>query len=51
MHDTNSKFPEESTIQHQTMFTLQDTADIPPQMPLDNTEFIAYMSIQLEKVL
>ena len=31
---TNSKFPEESTIEHQTMFTPQDTAHAPPQMPL-----------------
>ena len=48
---TKSKFPEESTIQHQTMFTLQDTANAPPQMPLDNPEFTAYMSSLLEKVL
>ena len=48
---TNSKFPEESTIQHQTMFTLQDTADTPPQMLLDNPEFTAYASSLLKKVL
>ena len=44
-------FPEESTIQHQTTFTLQDTANAPPQMPLDNPEFTAYMSSLLEKAL
>ena len=43
------KFPEESTIQHQTTFTLQDTANAPPQMPLDNPEFTAYASSLLEK--
>ena len=47
----NSKFPEESTIQHQTMFTLQDTADTPPQMPLDNPEITSSMSNLLEKAL
>ena len=46
---TSSKFPEESTIQHQTMFTPQDTADTPPQMPLDNLEFTAYASNLLKK--
>ena len=46
---TNIKFPEESTIQHQTTFTLQDTANAPPQMLLDNPEFIAYASILLKK--
>ena len=35
VHANYSKFPEESTIQHRTKFTLQDTADTPPQMPLD----------------
>ena len=49
VHATNSKFPEESTILHQTMFTLQDTSDAPPQMPLDNPEFSAYTSSLLEK--
>ena len=49
VHATNSKFPEESTIQHQTTFTLQDTADAPTQMPLDNPEFTAYMSSLLKK--
>ena len=34
----NSKFQEESTVQLQTTFTLQDTADVPPQMPLVNLE-------------
>ena len=48
---TNSKFPEESTIQHQTMFTLQDTTDAPQQMPLDNPELTAYASSLLENVL
>ena len=49
---TNSKFPEESTIQHQTTFTHQDTAiATPPQMLLDNPEFTAYMSSLLKKVL
>ena len=48
---TNSKFPEESTIQHQTTFTLQDTANAPPQMLLDNPEFTLYISSLLEKVL
>ena len=48
---TNSRFPEESTIQHQTMFTLQDTADAPSQMPLDNPECTTRMSSLLEKVL
>ena len=33
------------------MFTLQDTADAPPQMLLDNPEFAAYASSLLEKVL
>ena len=51
VHATNSKFPEESTIQHQTTFTLQDTADAPPQMPLDNPEFTLYASSLPEKVL
>ena len=46
---TSSKFPEESTIQHQTLFTPQDTADTPPQMPLDNPEFTAYTNSLLEK--
>ena len=45
----NSKFPEESTIQHQTRFTHQDTANAPPQMPLNNPEFTAYASSLLEK--
>ena len=49
VHATNSKFPEESTIQHQTMFTPQDTASAPPQMPLDNPKFTAYASSLLEK--
>ena len=51
VHVTNSKFPEGSTIQHQTTFTLQDTADAPPQMPLDNPKFTAYTSSLLEKAL
>ena len=51
VHATNSKFPEESTIQHWTMFTLQDTADAPPQMLLDNPEFTAYTSSLLKKAL
>ena len=46
---TNSKFPEESTIQHRTMFALQDTANAPQQMLLDNPEFTAYASSLLEK--
>ena len=46
---TSSKFPEESTIQHQMSFTPQDTANAPPQMPLDNPEFTAYMSSLLKK--
>ena len=46
----NGKFPEESTIQHQTMFTLQDTANTHPQMPLDNPEFTLSMSSLLKKV-
>ena len=45
----NSKFPEESTIQHQTTFSLQDTANAPPQMPLDNPEFMLNMSSLLEQ--
>ena len=45
----NSKFQEESTIQHRTTFTLQDTANAPPQMPLDNPEFTSSMSSLLEK--
>ena len=49
VHATSSKFPEESTIQHQTLFTLQDTASAPLQMPLDNPEFTTYMSNLLEK--
>ena len=48
---TNSKFPEESTIQHRTLFTLQDIANTPPQMPLDNPEFTAYVSSLLKKAL
>ena len=51
VHATNSKFPEESTIQHQTSFTLQDTAIVLPQMPLENPEFTTYMSSLLKKVL
>ena len=51
VHATNSKFPEESTIQHQTTFTLQDTAAALPQMPLDNPEFTACASRLLEKAL
>ena len=51
VHATNSKFLEESTIQHQTTCTLQDTANAPPQMLLDNPEFTAYMSSLLKKVL
>ena len=47
---TNSKFPGESTTQHWTMFTLQDTADAPPQMLLDNAESTTYMSSLLKKV-
>ena len=49
VHAKNSKFPEESTIQHWTMFTLQDTANAPPQMLLDNPEFTSSMSSLLEK--
>ena len=49
--DTNSKFPEESTIQHQTSFTHQVTAVTPQHMPFDNPEFTAYVSSLLEKVL
>ena len=48
---TKGKFPEESTIQHPSTFTLQDTANAPPQMPLDNPEFTAYLSSLLEKAL
>ena len=48
---TNSKFPEESTIQHQTVFTLQDTAGTPPKMLLDNPEFTTCMSSLLKKAL
>ena len=33
------------------MFTLQDTADAPPQMPLDNPESPTYASSLLKKVL
>ena len=51
VHAINSKFPEESTIQHWTMFTPQDTADAPPQMLLDNPEFTTYVSSLLEKAL
>ena len=51
VHANNSKFPEESTIQHWTMFTLQGPADAPPQMVLDNPEFILSMSSLLEKAL
>ena len=49
VHANNSKFPEESTIQYRTTFTLQDTANAPPQMPLDNPEFTTNMSSLLEK--
>ena len=51
VHANNSKFPEESTIQHRTIFTLQDTADAPPQMPLDNPECTSSTSSLLEKAL
>ena len=52
VHATNSKFPpEESTIQHQTTFTYQDTAIAPLQMLLDNPEFTGYASNMLKKVL
>ena len=47
----NSKFLEESTIQHQTTFTLQDTTNAPAQMPLDNPEFTVYVSSLLKKAL
>ena len=33
------------------MFTLQDTADAPPQMPLDNPELTSNMSNLLKKAL
>ena len=49
VHATSSKFPEESTIQHQMSFTPQDTANAPPPMPFDNPEFTAYLSSQLKK--
>ena len=49
VHANSSKFPEESTVQHWTTFTLQDTADAPPQMPLDNPEFTSNTSSLLEK--
>ena len=45
----SNKFPEESTVQHQTTFTLQDTADAPPQMLLDNPEFTSNISSLLKK--
>ena len=48
---TNSKFLEESTIQHLTTFALQDTANTPLQMQLDNPEFTAYASSLLKKAL
>ena len=51
VHADNSKFPEESTVQHRTTFTLQDTANAPPQMPLYNPEFTSDMSSLLEKAL
>ena len=51
IYATSSKFSKESTIQNQMSFTLQDTADTPPQMPLDNPEFTAYMSSLLKKEL
>ena len=47
----SSKFPEESTVQHQTTFTLQDTADAFPQMLLDNPEFTSKTGSMLEKAL
>ena len=46
---TNRKFPEESTIKHQTFFTPQNAADAPPQMLLDNPEFTTYASSLLKK--
>ena len=50
VHNNNSsKFPEKSTVQHQTMFTLQDTTDTPPQMLLHNPEFTSNMSSLLKK--
>ena len=33
------------------MFILQDTANAPPQIPLDNPEFTVYMSSLLKKAL
>ena len=50
VHANNSKFLEESTIQHGTMFTPQDTANAPPQMPLNNPECTSSKSSLLEKV-
>ena len=38
VHTYFIKFPEESTVQPQTMFTLQDTANAPSQMLLDIPE-------------
>ena len=49
VHANSSKFPEESTVQHRTMFTLQDTANAPPQMPLNNPEFTSNMSSLFKK--
>ena len=47
----SSKFPEESTVKHRTMFTLQDTADAPPQMLLENPELTSNTCSLLEKAL
>ena len=49
VHATNSKVPEESTNQHQTTFTLQDTADTPPQMLLVNPGLLYVQVAYLRK--
>ena len=48
VHVTNSKFPEESTIQHQMSFTPQDTV-APQQMPLGNPDCTTYRVAYLRK--
>ena len=51
VHAYYSQFPEESTVQHLTMATLQDTANTPPQMLLDNPGYTIHMSSVLKKAL
>ena len=51
VHANNNKFQGEFTIQHQTTFTLKDTANASAQILLDNPEFTSSMSNLLKKAL